>query len=187
MRWWALYLRSRLVPAALAVIGLGTLGAWLATRLTGSPGLSLTILATSLGVGASTPGLIGADPELERTAAFRWPPRRAAHVLAIAIAVAGATLLTHLTANPLATPGVIIRDAGGLAGLGALGALFRGNQFAWALPVAWAACAVTVLPPDNHLLNWLAAPPDNATAAIAATVLGLAGVLAYPLLGPRTR
>ncbi|HWC80746.1 MAG TPA: hypothetical protein VG756_12385 [Pseudonocardiaceae bacterium] len=185
----ALYLKSRQVPASLVALVVGAAAAWALAAAVDSPGLSLRlgVLVAALGVGAGAIGLAGSDPELDRTAALRWFPRRAGHVLGIAALVAAALLVTRWTGTSLAEAGVgfVVRDAAGLAGLAGLGSVALGGQRAWVAPVGWACCAITVMPDDQAVLNWLAQPADNRPAAIAASVLFLGGAILYGLRGSR--
>jgi hypothetical protein len=79
-----LYARSRHAPITLAgTIGsVGTLWALgLASDRLSAEG-RLGLLAVVAGIAVTGSGLAGMDIDLDRTASFAWPPRRAAHVLA---------------------------------------------------------------------------------------------------------
>jgi hypothetical protein len=186
VRWLTLYSRSRQVPAALlalvvssavmGALGQATDNEWL--------GVVLAVLALALGVAMTAVGLSGADLSLERTAAINWLPRRAAHVLAIGVAVAMAVLATRLAPTE-----VVLRDSFGLAGLAAFSATVLGGQLAWCLPVAWAGCTAA-FPPVSHslslrVLTWPMQAPGTTAATVTAIVLGVGGLLTYSVFGCR--
>ena len=85
MRWLTLYARSRQVPASFAAVVISAMAVWaLAPDGNAGPGdLRLPTLALAAGVTAASVGLGGQDFALDRTAAIRWAPRRAVHVLLI--------------------------------------------------------------------------------------------------------
>jgi hypothetical protein len=184
VRWLTLYLRSRQVPAALAV----TVGATALLWLVGSvsrpaPGAPWAVLAVGLGLGVLGLGLVGADPTLDRTAAINWPLRRLIHIVAAA-AVVGALV----AATDLAPLGVVLRDSTGSAGLTALTASVFGRQLAWAPAIAWTGAAAMIGAPTQpilRVLTWPTQPADSAAAVIVALVLGIGGALTYALTGAR--
>ena len=90
MRWLTLYARSRQVPASLAAVVLSAVAVWaLARNGSGGPGdPRLPVLVLAAGATAASIGLGGQDLALDRTAAIRWVPRRAAHVLLVGAVVA---------------------------------------------------------------------------------------------------
>ncbi|WP_380283709.1 hypothetical protein [Kitasatospora purpeofusca] len=181
MRWLTLYARSRQLPATLAALaalaGLAAL-ARLGDGGLGGPRVSALLLAA--GAMALSAGLGGQDLALERTAALRWPPRRAAHVLLCAVLAAAV-----LPPGPLA---LTVRDSAGLTGLAALGAACFGRAHAWLLPFGW-LCASFVLPPApdlaTQILTWPLLPPGTTPATWTALTLAATGTTAYALAGPR--
>jgi hypothetical protein len=186
MRFVTLYLRSRQVPAALAV---ALVFAVVVTQLksdSANPqqGFVSTLLALALGLAVLGYGLGGPGAELERTAAVAWFPRRAAHVVAMAVVVAGAVLL-----GSDVPAGVVLRDAAGLAGLTALTASVLGRQLAWTLPVAWTGVATVLAPvaeaPLLRALSWPMQAPDELTASLVAYGLGVGGLVLYATRGSR--
>lgn len=192
MRWLVLYLRSRRVPAALAATaGLGALmwTLWSVFSNSRDVGFPLLVLTVLLMVATGTATLAGPDDALERTAALRWPRRRAAHVLAALVVVVGLLLVTLVTGARFAPAGVVVRDAVGLLGLTALGAASVGVSRAWFLPLGWTM--VTVIYPQQgtwgQAATWQAQPPDSRPAAVAAVLFGLAGLIAYAVAGPVRR
>lgn len=186
MRLLSLYLRSRQVPTALAAAIAATAGLWLVGVSSSEQSRpTLAVLAIGFGVAVFGTGLGGADPDLERTAALRWPPLRAAHVLGMMILVALAVVATGLA--PIE---IVLRDAFGLAGLTAFGAAVLGKQLSWCFPLAWAGGA-SVMPPMTEpalmqVLTWPAQPSSSTTALVTALVAGTAGLMSYVLAGSRS-
>ncbi|MFI9366430.1 hypothetical protein ACIG5E_36055 [Kitasatospora sp. NPDC053057] len=187
MRWLVLYARSRQVPASAAAVVLVTLTVWALNR-PGPVDLGMAVLVLTANVAAGSVGLGGRDVTLERTAAIRWVPRRAAHVLLIG-AFAGAALLTVRAAGAeLAPAEVVLRDSAGLVGLAALGAALCGAQFAWTLPTGW--IAVTLLIPiprgtAGEVLSWMLFPAGTAVSDAMAWGLLAIGTGVYATAGPR--
>ncbi|PRY38254.1 hypothetical protein [Umezawaea tangerina] len=187
MRALALYLRSRQVPFALpgavvAVLLVARIGAVAPNQ---QLEVAAVVLAMGLGLAIVGYGLGGADPELERTAAVSWPPRRAAHLVAVTVVPAAALALA--TTVPLE---IVLRAAVGFAGLTALAAILFGRQLAWTLPVAWAGGVAAVPPVDDPVLllvlTWPAQPVGSTPALVTACVLGGIGLVGYALRGCRT-
>jgi hypothetical protein len=191
MRLLLLYLRSRQVPAALAAAVGGVAVLWWLGQATDAPAVRATLglLAVAAGTAAAGAGLAGADIDLDRTAAIAWPPRRAAHVIAVGGAIIGIVAATALTGDQLAPAGQIVRDAVGMSGLVALGVATLGASRAWVVPLTWTLVALLWVPAAatyQQVLTWMLQPAASAPAAIAASVLGVTGVLAYAILGPRS-
>ncbi|MFG3029436.1 hypothetical protein ACGFZJ_13120 [Streptomyces sp. NPDC048253] len=190
MRWLSLYARSRQVPASLAAVLISAAAVWpLAREGSGGPGdPRLPVLVLATGVMAASIGLGGQDLALDRTAAIRWVPRRAAHVL-LCGAVVGTVLLTvQSTGEDLATTAFIVRDSAGLVGLVALGAALSGGRYAWTLPFAWLSFSFLAPPPTNapmRVVSWMLLPPGTAEGTWTALVLAVAGTAAYAVAGPR--
>ncbi|GGV83292.1 hypothetical protein [Streptomyces griseoloalbus] len=190
MRWLTLYARSRQVPASLAAVVISAVAVWALARDggegPGDPRLPVLVLAT--GVMAASIGLGGQDLALDRTAAIRWGPRRAAHVL-LAGAVVATVLLTVRTvgADP-ATTAFVVRDSAGLMGLAALGAALSGGQYAWTLPFAWLSLSFFAPPPTSvpmQVATWMLLPPGTAAGTWTALALTVTGTAAYAVAGPR--
>ncbi|MCX5583144.1 hypothetical protein ACFV0H_01325 [Streptomyces erythrochromogenes] len=190
MRWLTLYARSRQVPASLAAVVISAVAVWALVRDggegPGDPRLPVLILAT--GAMAASIGLSGQDLALDRTAAIRWVPRRAAHVLLIG-AVVGTVLLTVQTmGEDMATTAFVVRDSAGLMGLVALGAALLGGQYAWTLPFTWLSFSFFAPPPTGvpmQVATWMLLPPGTAAGTWTALVLTVAGTAAYAVAGPR--
>lgn len=189
MRWLTLYARSRQVPASAAAVTLVALTVWALNRHGAGPiDLGIAVLALTANVAAASVGLGGPDVVLERTAAIRWVPRRAAHVLLVG-AFAGAALLTVRAAGAkLAPTEVVVRDSAGLVGLAALGAALCGAQFAWTLPTGWLAITLLVPTPGGtagQVVDWMVFPPGTAPSTATAWALLTTGTVVYAVAGPR--
>ncbi|MFF3373134.1 hypothetical protein ACFYXF_09245 [Streptomyces sp. NPDC002680] len=190
MRWLTLYARSRQVPASLTAVLISTVAVWALARDggegSGDPRPIVLVLAT--GAMAASIGLGGQDLALDRTAAIRWVPRRAAHVLLAGAVVAAALLAVQAMGGETATPAFVVRDTAGLMGLAALGAALSGAQYAWTLPFAWLSLAFVAPPPTNtpiRVATWMLLPSGTATATWTAVALTVAGTTAYAITGPR--
>ncbi|MEU7043424.1 hypothetical protein AB0A77_20480 [Streptomyces varsoviensis] len=201
MRWLTLYARSRQVSASFAATVIAAVGIWALGRGGGGSGAAsasgsgpgdapFAALALSAGVAAASVGLGGQDLALDRTAAIRWAPRRAAHVLLAAAVVAAVALAVRTLGDELAGTEFIVRDSAGLMGLAALGAAACGGAYAWTLPVLWTAVGLFVPPPTNtptRVAAWLLLPAGTPTATWTALTLTATGTAAYALAGPRGR
>ncbi|MFG2795569.1 hypothetical protein [Streptomyces pseudovenezuelae] len=190
MRWLTLYARSRQVPAALAAVLIGAVTVWALARDQaagpGDPRLPVLVLAT--GATAVSVGLGGQDLALDRTAAIRWMPRRAAHLLLAGAVVAASLLAVQTMGVSMATTAFVVRDSAGLMGLVALGAALSGGQYAWTLPFAWLSLVFFAPPPTSvpmHVVMWMLLPPGTAAGTWTALVLTVVGLTAYTLAGPR--
>ncbi|MBB5906267.1 hypothetical protein [Actinoalloteichus hymeniacidonis] len=181
-----LYARSRQLTASLAAVVISAVVVWAIGRGPTDHRLALLVLAT--GTIAASIGLGGQDHALDRTAAIRWMPRRAMHVL-LAGVVVGAVLLTVQTmGHELATVEFVVRNCAGLLGLAALGAAIAGGQYAWTLPFAWLAFAFFAPPPTSvpmEVATWMMLPPGTAAGTWTAVTLGVVGTTAYAVAGPR--
>ncbi|GAA0479018.1 hypothetical protein Ade02nite_40260 [Paractinoplanes deccanensis] len=193
MRWLALYLRSRRVPVAIGAavacaVLMWSLGSAFAD--TRDVGWQMAVLTVLLLVITLTATLGGADDELERTAAFAWLPRRAAHLVAAGLLVTALLLLTLPTGARFGPAELVVRGAAGLLGLTALGAATLGTARAWFLPLAWTMAAVLfprAEPLAGQILTWQAQPPANTAATVTAVLLAVAGLAAYATSGPAPR
>ncbi|MFI0977089.1 hypothetical protein ACH4SP_08685 [Streptomyces sp. NPDC021093] len=190
MRWLTLYARSRQVPFSAAVVALSALVVWALAGLGGGaptdPRLAALILAA--GATAVSVGLGGQDLGLDRTAAIRWMPRRAAHVLLGGVVIGAVLLAVQTMSGQQASPVFVVRNSAGLTGLVALGAAWCGGQYAWVLPVAWLSVSFVVPPaPDvaTQVLTWMMLPPGTETGTWTAVVLAVTGVAVYAFGGPR--
>ncbi|MFC8663345.1 hypothetical protein [Streptomyces sp. NPDC057199] len=190
MRWLTLYARSRRIPASLAAVVIGALAVWALARDEGAgpgdPRLPVLVLAT--GVMAFSVGLGGQDLALDRTAAIRWVPRRAAHVLLCGAVVAAVLLTVQSMGASMATTAFVVRDSTGLMGLAALGAAISGGQYAWTLPFAWLLFSFFAPPPTSALMEvamWMLLPPGTAAGTWTALVLTVVGTAVYAVAGPR--
>jgi hypothetical protein len=181
--WLPLYLRSRRLPAALAVslaAVVVTWAAWSATTDRRQVDQSLTVLTVVLALAPAIPTLAGDDDVLESTAALRWRPRRAVHLVACFGVVAAALAVTRATGAWFGPTGEVVRDSAGLTGLIGLSAALLGTRIAWAPPIGWAAIQVIFgHPAGNGILFWLMQPAGSRPAAVTAAMLFAGGVLAY--------
>jgi hypothetical protein len=189
VRWLLLYASSRQVPTSAAAVTLIALAVWALNRGSGQgPGLDVALLVLTANVAAASIGLGGPDDALERTAAIRWIPRRAAHVLLIGT-VTGTALLAVQAAGPrLAPAALVVRDSAGLAGLAAFGAVLCGAPFAWTLPTGWLAFALLAPAPGGALeqvADWLVLPPGTSASTTIAWTLLATGTTLYAFAGPK--
>ena len=187
MRWLALYLRSRQVVAGVAVAAASVTGFGLLAGDREHVRLLLAMFAVTVVCAVTATGLAGPDVALERTAARDGRLRRATHVAAIG----GLAVVLGVTAGPPVATDVLVRDAVGLTGLAALATTLLGGGLAWCLPAGWSVVATAAMlaarPTPAPLVTWPVQPAGTAAATVAAAVLGLAGLLAYTVLGPATR
>ncbi|MBV1941839.1 hypothetical protein KUF83_35565 [Streptomyces sp. BV286] len=190
MRWLTLYARSRQVPASLAAVVISAMAVWALTRdATGEPAdLRLPALVLAMGAMAASIGLSGQDLALDQTAAIRWAPRRAAHVLLCGVVVGTVLLAVQTLGGDPATIAFVVRDCAGLMGLAALGAALSGGQYAWTLPFAWVAFSFFAPPATSvpaQVANWMLVPPGTTAGTWTALVLTVVGTTAYAVAGPR--
>ncbi|MBK3640066.1 hypothetical protein [Streptomyces sp. MBT33] len=192
MRWLTLYSRSRQIPAALAALVIGALALWaLARQEGGGAGAGdprLPVLFLGAGAMAASTGLGGQDLALDRTAAIRWMPRRAAHVLLAGAVVVAMPLIVRAAGRDLPDAAFVVRDTAGLMGLAALGAALAGAEYAWAPPFVWLSFAFFAPPPTStpmRVASWLLLPSGTPVATWTSLALTLAGTTAYSVAGPR--
>ncbi|MFD6284794.1 hypothetical protein [Streptomyces sp. NPDC060205] len=194
MRWLTLYARSRQVPASLAAVLVGAVTVAVLARDGDGGGAGgpadprLPALVLAAGAMAFSVGLSGQDHALDRTAAIRWAPRRAAHVLCAGAVVAAVLLTVQTMGEDLATTAFVVRTSAGLMGLVALGAVLAGGQYAWTLPFAWLSYAFFAPPSTStptQVATWMLLPPGTAAATWTALVLMVVGTAAYAVAGPR--
>ncbi len=193
MRWLTLYLRSRRVPMALAMLtGCVVLmwALWNVFSETRDAGVQMVILTVLLAVATVTATLAGPDDALEGTGALPRSGRRAAHLLValtITVLLLLATLLTEARFGPVS---LVIRDAAGLLGLTALGAVTVGADRAWFVPLVWTLAAVVFPLTDStwgRILTWQVQEPGNNAATLTAGLFAVIGLLAYTVVGPARR
>lgn len=193
MRWLGLYLRSRHAPAALvgaagcAVVSWSLWSAFSDSRAVGREMVVLTLL---LAVAALTATLGGPDDALEKTAALRWAPRRAGHLLVALLVVVGLPLVTLATGARFGPAWFVVRDAAGLLGLTALGAAAIGTPRAWFLPLGWTLAAIMfprAEPLLGRVVTWQSQAPSSVAAAVVAGLLAVGGLIAYAAAGPAKR
>jgi hypothetical protein len=195
MRPLLLYLRSRHVPGSVLAAAGGVAAAWYLAVLVDGRSAFPALLAVLVGVAAASPGLAGDDSDLDRTAAIAWPPRRAAHLVLAGTMVATLVVATALTGRHLADAAQVARDSIGLSGLLGLGAVVLGASRAWVAPVVWTLLSWSLLarlaPPSTagtrgQALTWVVQPVGSTPSIVTAVVVGVAGILAYAVVGPRS-
>jgi hypothetical protein len=192
LRLARLYAVSRRIPAALGLLAaLGCL-LWAALywrwNIVGGPAaqrfFSLAIETGAAAVIAVT--TYGPFGEPER-ATGRWLPwLRLAAALALTAAAFGA-LAAGATGGTL--PGgtlALLRDLAGLTGTGLLAAAVLGGAFGWAGPMAYLLITETALngAPTTPWV-WPARPPHDVGAALCASAVFAAGIVAVTVLGAR--
>jgi hypothetical protein len=194
MRPLLLYARSRHVPGSVLVATAGVAVAWCLGVLVEGRSAVPALLAVVVGVVAVSPGLAGDDMDLDRTAAVAWPPRRAAHLVLAGAVVAALVVATALTGRHLGEAAQVARDVLGLSGLLGLGAVALGAGRAWIAPLVWALLSLTLLPrlapPSTagvrgQVLTWVVQPVESSPSVVTAGVVGMAGILAYAMVGAR--
>ena len=187
-----LYAVSRRIPAALGLLAaLGCL-LWVALHWRwniagGAAAQQFFSLSIETGAAAviavTTYGPFG-EPE---RATGRWLPwLRLAVALALTAAAFGA-LAAGATGGTL--PGgaaVLLRNLAGLAGTGLLAAAVLGGAFGWAGPMAYLLITFTALSQGwTTPWIWPARPPDDLGAALCASAVFAAGIVAVTVLGAR--
>ena len=187
-----LYLVSRRVPMALALLaGLGALQ-WAELHwhwnIAGGPAARLFIpLTIQAGAAAViTVTTFGPFGETER-AAGRWLPwlrlGTAAALTAIAFgALAAGAAAGGMHGGTLA----LLRNLGGMAGIGLLAAAAVGGAFSWTGPMAYLLITEGALANGSATpLIWPARPPHDRGAAICACLVIAAGLVLITMRGPR--
>ena len=187
-----MYLVSRRVPMGLALLaGLGTL-LWSSLHwhwnIAGGPAarlfIPLTIQAGAAAVVAVT--TFGPFGEAERAAA-RWLPwLRLGTAVALTAAAFGA-LAAGAAAGGL--PGgtlALLRNLGGMAGIGLLAAAAAGGAFAWVGPMAYLLITEGALA-HRSVTPWIwpTRPPHDRGGAICACLVIAAGLVLITIRGPR--
>jgi hypothetical protein len=188
-----LYLASRRVPAALALLaGLGVF-LWAALRwrwsIAGGPAAQQLIpLVTETGAAAviavASHGPFG-EPE---RATGRWLPcLRLGAALLLTAAAAGALAAGAAAGGALVGgAGAMVRNLAGLTGAGLLSAAAFGGAFGWVVPMAYLLITETALA-GSWATPWIwpARPPGDLGGALCAAAVFAAGVAAVAVLGPR--
>jgi hypothetical protein len=192
-RLLGLFLLSRRVPGALGVLaGLGAL-LWAALHwhwnIAGGPAAQQVIpLVIETGAAAVIAvASYGPFGEPERATGRRLPWLRLASALILTVAAVGA-LAAGATGGYL--PGgtlALVRNVGGMAGLGLLSAVALGGAFGWTGPMAyWLITESALAAGWATPWIWPARPPHDTGAAICAGLVLAAGLAAFTLRGART-
>ena len=192
LRLARLYAVSRRVPAALALLAaLGCL-LWAALywrwNIAGGPAARQFVpLAIETGAAAviavTTYGPFG-EPE---RATGRWLPwLRLAVALALTAAAFGALAAGARGGTLPGGTAALLRNLAGLTGTGLLAAAVLGGAFGWTGPMAYLLIAETALS-GNPTTPWVwpARPPDDLGAALCASAVFAAGVVAVTVFGAR--
>ena len=187
-----LYLVSRRVPLAVALLaGLGAL-LWAALRwhwnIAGGAAaqqfIPLTIQTGAAAVVAVT--TYGPFGEPER-AAGRWLPwlRLGAAVALTAVAFGALAAGAAAGGMPGGTP-ALLRNLGGMAGIGLLSAAVLGGAFGWTGPMAYLLIIEGALAHRSTTpWVWPTRPPHDHGGAICACLVIVAGLVLITVRGPR--
>jgi hypothetical protein len=187
-----LYVRSRRIPAAVAV-SLAAVAVVVASWSVWSddaevpPNLAALTVLFALVPWIRT--LASHDDELEKTAAIAWPPRRVLHLVAVGAVVAAALLGAQVADIRFGAVGQVVRNSIGLAGLIGVSVALLGTVLAAIPPIIWVAvqaiAGASGGPAWRQSLLWVMQPTDSRAAAVTAGVLFLAGTAAYAVrVGP---
>lgn len=187
------YAESRRVPVALAVLAASGVVmraalAWQWIPRTGSLTQQLPVVLEA-GV-ASVVAMTLHDPfgEVER-ASGRWLPylRLGAAVALTGIAVgllAAGGAAAHLPGGTLD----VVRNVGGIVGIGLLSAAAVGGGLSWIGPMAYLVLSeAAILSAWRTPWIWPARSPDDVGAALCATLAFVAGTAIITVRGPRQR
>jgi hypothetical protein len=194
-RLLGLHLASRRIPAALAALAVcAPLLQWAVRAALGqgeTPGAQTSAVQLSLLVETLAAAVVSAavhDPfgEAERATGRRLPWLRLATALILTVcalaALAAGAAGTGLPGGELA----LLRDGAGLIGIGLLGTVAIGGNFAWTGPAAYFVIAASAVSAEwNSPWTWPARPSHDTGAALCATVLLVLAILAITIIGPR--
>ncbi|WP_033288134.1 hypothetical protein [Amycolatopsis jejuensis] len=185
MGWLALYVRSRRVLVSLAALVICVVVLCLALGDAWSPRFAAIVFGSAIAMAGA--GLSGQDLDLDRTAAFGWPPRRLGHILLLGAVTVGAALAVQSVGDVQLETAWIVREAAGLMGLTGLAATFFGGYFCWILPLGWVLMAQFVpgKPGLQDMLAWPTLSAENPTAWLMAGALFLVGTATYTAVGAR--
>jgi len=187
-----LYLVSRRVPMALALLaGLGAL-LWAALHwhwnIAGGAAaqqfIPLTIETGAAAVIAVT--TYGPFGEPER-AAGRWLPwQRLGAAVALSTVAFGALAAGAAAGGMPGGTLALLRDLGGVAGIGLLSAAVLGGAFGWTGPMAYLLITEGALAHRSATpWVWPTRPPDDRGGAICACLVIAAGLVLVTVRGPR--
>ena len=193
MAW--LYLVSRRVPAAVAVIAgcaaglrIALIAPWDAYGALQLPLVFETVAATAVVACSASP-----FGEPERVAGRHLPWLRLANALALSVVAAGAVAAAgagaHLSGGTLD----VLRNVLGIVGLGLICAAAAGASAAWAGPASYLVAGVYALYTQWHgpaLTTpwiWPARPTHDIGAALCAGLVFVAGTVLVTIRGGRDR
>ena len=187
-----MYLVSRRAPMGLVLLaGLGAL-LWSSLHwhwnIAGGPAAELFIPLTIQSGAAAVIAVTTFGPfgEAERAAARWLPPLRLGTAVVLIVAAFGA-LAAGAAAGGL--PGgtlTLLRNLGGMAGVGLLAAAAAGGAFSWAGPMAYLLITEGALAHRSATpWIWPARPPHDRGGAICACLVIAAGLVLITVRGPR--
>ncbi len=189
-----MYLVSRRVPMGLVLLaGLGAL-LWSSLHwhwnIAGGPAAELFIPLT-IQAGAAAVILVttfGPFGEAER-AATRWLPwLRLGTAVALTAAAFGALAAGGAAGGLPGGTLALLRNLGGMAGVGLLAAAAAGGAFSWAGPMAYLLITEGALA-DRSAIPWIwpTRPPHDRSGVICAGLVIAAGLALIAVRGPRER
>ncbi len=181
MRLAALYLRSRLAPAAVAALAVVTMLAYAflrwyddeleALRIT----LILSAVAAATVIGAGTHSPFG---EAERTTSFPLPGLRLAHLSGLLLLGTCGLVLVVAPWPGQDAPLAMARNVAGLSGLSLIGTRLLGARLSWIPPLTVGLVALLAPMEAVSWWAWPATPGGDRGAmagGIVLLVLGLGG------------
>jgi hypothetical protein len=189
-----LYLISRRIPAAIAVLTVCTLLLQWAVRSTLSQhttGATTSAQQISLLLEAAVAAVVSAAlhgpfGESERIAGRRLPWLRSTTATLLTTAALGAVYVGTAGISSPSGEFAPVRDTAGLIGIGLLCTVIVGGQFAWVGPAAyWAVGAYADADHWQTPWTWPARPGGDGGAALCAFALLMASLLAITIFGPR--
>lgn len=190
MRWLLLYARSRrfAVAAGSVLVAAGVVFGLTRLWWDGEVGAMPSVVTMTLGIAVASAGLVGAEPALDRGASFGWPPRRAVHLVGLAVVTAVVSLVLVRLLGAQVPNVVVLRDVAGQVGLAGVGAVLLGGSFGWVLPLAALVAANLPLGAGTvtgQVAGWLLMPGDVVPATVTGVVSAVVGLVAYSAFGTR--
>ena len=188
-----LYLRSRRVPAALAVVAACAvaLRAALQWRWDTYGALQLPLIFEATAAAAISVTTASPLGEPERVAGARLPFLRLGAALALTAAAAAALAAAGAGAHLAGGTWEVLRNVAGLSGAGLLCAAVLGGGLAWAAPAACLVAGAYALYTDWHgpALSspwiWPGRPPLDPGAALCAALVLVSGLIVTAARGAR--
>ncbi|MDQ3512499.1 MAG: hypothetical protein M3462_02360 [Chloroflexota bacterium] len=197
VRLVTLYLRSRLLGTALAVMIASAYVGWYLLDQSTDPGITKILLimapvgaATAIGISARSP-----FGETERITSFRLPALRLGHMAALLAVAAVALAWANGAESDAWTDWVMVRNLAGYAGLSLLTARLLGPSISWLPPVAYAMATFIAiggiqfddLTDNQRRWGWPVVPADERFAAWTVGLVLAAGLFLVCTGGGRDR